>query len=67
MIWLLYVNKIKSSESVSEQPTQLIVEHNTSLRQKFGAQLSLENNHVSKFILKLFVFIEVIFLTAWSF
>ena len=35
-IWLLSANKIKSSESVSKQPTQLIVELNSSLRQKLG-------------------------------
>ena len=33
-IWLLSANKIKSSESVSKQPTQVIVELNTSLRYK---------------------------------
>ena len=31
-IWLLSANKIKSSESFSKQPTQLIVELNSSLR-----------------------------------
>ena len=31
-IWLFSANKIKSSESVSKQPTQLIVELNSSLR-----------------------------------
>ena len=33
-IWLFSANKIKSSESDSKQPTQLIVEHNLSLPQK---------------------------------
>ena len=33
-IWLFSANKIKSSESVSKQPTQLIVKLNPSLRQK---------------------------------
>ena len=32
-IWLFSANKIKSSESFSKQPTQLIVELNSSLRQ----------------------------------
>ena len=31
-IWLFSENKIQSSESVSKQPTQLIVELNSSLR-----------------------------------
>ena len=31
-IWLFSTNKIKSSESFSKQPTQLIVELNSSLR-----------------------------------
>ena len=31
-IWLFSVNKIKSSESVSKQPTQLIVELDSSVR-----------------------------------
>ena len=31
-IWLFSANKIKSSESVSKQPTQPIVELNSSLR-----------------------------------
>ena len=31
-IWLFSANKIKSSESFSKQPTQLIVELNSSLR-----------------------------------
>ena len=35
-IWLLSENKIRSSESVSKQPTQLIFELNSSLRQKLG-------------------------------
>ena len=35
-IWLFSENKTKSSESVSKQPTQLIVELNSSLRQKLG-------------------------------
>ena len=30
-IWLFIANKIKSSESISKQPTQLIVELNSSL------------------------------------
>ena len=35
-IWLFSANKIKSSESVSKQPSQLIVELNSSLWQKLG-------------------------------
>ena len=35
-IWLFSANKIKSSESVGKQPTQLIVQLNSSLRQKLG-------------------------------
>ena len=35
-IWLFSANNIKSSESVSKQPTQLIIELNSSLRQKLG-------------------------------
>jgi hypothetical protein len=35
-IWLFSANKIKSSESVSKQLTQLIVKLNSSLRQKLG-------------------------------
>jgi len=31
-IWLFYANKIKKSESVGKQPTQLIIELNSSLR-----------------------------------
>ena len=31
-IWLFSANKVKSSESFSKQPTQLIVELNSSLR-----------------------------------
>jgi hypothetical protein len=31
-IWLFSANKIKSSESFSKQPTQLIIELNSSLR-----------------------------------
>ena len=31
-IWIFSANKIKSSESFSKQPTQLIVELNSSLR-----------------------------------
>ena len=35
-IWLFSANKIKSPESVSKQPTQHIVELNSSLRQKLA-------------------------------
>ena len=40
-IWLFSANKIKSSESVSKQPTQLIVELNSSLRHIIVTILSL--------------------------
>ena len=35
-IWLFSANKIKISESVSKQPTQLIVELHSSFGQKLG-------------------------------
>ena len=38
-IWLFSANKIKSSESVNKQPTQLIVELNSSFWQKLGTYL----------------------------
>ena len=41
-IWLFSANKIKSSESVSEQPTQLIVELNSSLRHIIVTMVTLE-------------------------
>ena len=37
-IWLFSANQIKSSESFSKQPTQLIVELNSSLRQIIDSQ-----------------------------
>ena len=43
-IWLFSANKIKSSESFSKQPTQLIVELNSSLQQKLGTLESLKHN-----------------------
>lgn len=42
-IWLLSANKIKSSQSVSKQPTQIIVELNSSLWQKLGTLDSLSH------------------------
>ena len=39
-IWLFYANKIKTSESVSKQSTQLKLELNSSLRQKLGTLFS---------------------------
>ena len=39
-IWLFSANKIKSSESGSKQPTQLIVELNLSLRHIIVTQAS---------------------------
>ena len=39
-IWLFSANKIKSSESVSKQPTQLIVELNSSLRHIIVTKMS---------------------------
>ena len=38
-IWLFSVNKIKSSESFSKQPTQLMVELNSSLRHIIDTQV----------------------------
>ena len=38
-IWLFSARKIKTSESFSKQPTQLIVELNLSLRQKLGTDI----------------------------
>ena len=40
-IWLFSANKIKSSESFSKQPTQLIVELNSSLRHIIVTQHAL--------------------------
>ena len=39
-IWVFSANRIKSSESFSKQPTQLIVELNSSLRQKIVTMVS---------------------------
>ena len=44
-IWLLSANKIKSFESISKQPTQLIVELNSSLRRQ---KLRILNFHLLK-------------------
>ena len=43
MIWLFSANKIKSSEPFSKQPTQLIVELNSSLRQMID---SMDLSHI---------------------
>ena len=40
-IWLFSANKIKSSESLSKQPTQLIVHLNSSLRQIIDSKRDL--------------------------
>ena len=40
-IWLFFANKMKSSESVSKQPTQLVIELNSLLRQKLGTFVRL--------------------------
>jgi hypothetical protein len=40
-IWLFSANKIKSSEFVSKKPTQVIVEINSSLRQKLSTIASI--------------------------
>ena len=42
-IWLFSANKIKSSESFSKQPTQLIVELNSSLQHIIVTQIRAEN------------------------
>jgi hypothetical protein len=40
-IWLFSANNIKSSEYLSKQPTQLIVELNSSLRQIIDSKVPL--------------------------
>ena len=40
-IWLFSLIKIKSSESFNKQPTQLIIEFNSSLRQIIDSQALL--------------------------
>ena len=42
-IWLFSANKIKSSESFSKQPTQLIVELNSSLQHVIVTKYTCEN------------------------
>ena len=44
-IWQFSANKIESSESVSKQPTQLIVELNSSLRRKLGTKIMKNNEN----------------------
>ena len=45
-IWLFSANKIKSSESFSKQPTELIVELNSSLRHIIVTHLvTYHNSH----------------------
>ena len=46
-IWLFSANKIKTSESVSKQSTQLKLELNSSLRQKLGTLASNFSNSTS--------------------
>ena len=41
-IWLFSAKKMKSTESVSKQPTQLIVELKSTLRQKLGTLVILQ-------------------------
>ena len=41
-IWLFLANKLKSSESVSKQPTQFIFEPNSSLVQKLGTLILVD-------------------------
>ena len=45
-IWLFSANKIKSSESFSKQPTQLIIELNSSLRQIIDSKV-LRHNYLA--------------------
>jgi hypothetical protein len=52
-MWLFSANKIKISEYVSKQPSQLIIELNSSLRQKLG---TLEFFLVKYFSLQLNIF-----------
>ena len=44
-IWLFSANKIKSSESFSKQPTQLIVELNSSLQHIIVTYVYFNNAH----------------------
>ena len=61
MIWLFSANKIKRSEPFSEQPTQLIVELNSSLRHiivtKLGylARLNSIRNVCTLFLIQVFI------------
>ena len=53
-IWLFSANKIKSSESFSKQPTQLIVELNSSLRHiivTIADHVDLVKNKIIEFFL----------------
>ena len=54
-IWLFSANKVKSSESFSEQPTQLIVELDSSLWQKLG---TIVTTKIIKTILPSMVFVS---------
>ena len=47
-IWQFSTNKIKSSESVSKQPTLPISQLNSPLRQKLGTLEQIKINSVSK-------------------
>ena len=47
-IWLFSANKIKSSESFSKQPTQLIVELNSSLQYIIVTIVRRLMNHIVK-------------------
>jgi hypothetical protein len=59
-IWLFSANKIKSSESFSKQPTQLIVELNSSLQQIID---TLECSIVSSFCVSARMFLHEGFYT----
>ena len=52
-IWLFSANKIKSSESFSKQPTQLIVELNSSLQHVIVTNVSFIAQNLTESFLSL--------------
>ena len=55
-IWLFSANKIKISESFSKQPTQLIIQLKSSLRQIIVTIISLITRIASLFTLQIQIF-----------
>ena len=60
-IWLFSANKIKSSESFSKQPTQLIIELNSSLRHiivtkvrklSLGGLWEVQDEHINMLVVR---------------